>query len=158
MIGGKMLPAKFPKRRVQIAHVDHIAARFADLYSIANLERHLYKYVDPTEKTRDQRLQGQAEHERDQSQRNDSRVPIGKDQRETDKNNDQTDDEIDDTIEVVASGAIAEPFDQIDLDYFYGGQQENDSYRTQGQILQKRQVPSAEIERGEIENFEAQEE
>ena len=81
MFSGKIITAEFPERRIEITDVDHVACYQSDLDPIADAIRLAHEDINPADKTRDRRLQCKAEYQRDQTKRNNSRVPVLKEDR-----------------------------------------------------------------------------
>ena len=88
MVTGKVFPAEFPQRGVEVTDVNHVTGSIFDLNAIANLIWPTDKDVYPTEKTRHRRLHCQTDDHRADTDGNEPSVPIDK----NDADNDDGDD------------------------------------------------------------------
>src|SRR6185503_3970408 len=77
MIRRKILPAELPKRRVQIADINHIACRIAYFYPVADSVGRSHQNVDPPDETRKHGLKRKAEDERCKPKRRNRGLPVG---------------------------------------------------------------------------------
>jgi hypothetical protein len=72
--------------------------------------------IDPRDEARHRHLESEAQHERDQAERDERRVPVGEQHGDREEHGDQTDDETEDAFQVEARDAIGHAADQEDLD------------------------------------------
>src|SRR5437868_436367 len=136
MVGRQVLAAKFPKRCIQITYVDHVAAGFADLYTVTHLERYFDEDIYPAEKTRDQGLKRETEHQRNETERDNRSVPIRKDQREDDEYGGKTDEKVEYSPEIISCGPIAKPGYRVNADDLCEREQQRYSKAAKTYLLQ----------------------
>ena len=108
--------AKFPKRGIQITDVDHVSRRVIDSDPVADFVRGLHYQVYPADKTRDRCLKGEAENEREQSERDRGRIPVREEYSEDDEEDREISDQVYDPVQVVTPCRVIERLDQKAFD------------------------------------------
>src|ERR1041385_76162 len=127
MIGRKQVTAaEFPQSRVEITDIDHVPGGVANLHAIADAIRRAHQDVNPAKKTGHRCLHREAKDQREQSDRNQRRIPVLKNNRDDREQQQESQEQLGDAPQVVSRNGAADASDQIDIHDLCSREQEHD--------------------------------